>query len=267
MPYTRQASVLLRLLLLSGLACAGCATSINSQKQDSLTRSTQLFRELSNSQYAETHTGVLFTGTDEVDHLHFADGQVQGLFKLKGEACRSIGGCAVVPIDSRGYWLTASHCTDTGAILLYSFSIDEGERGIPARIVWRGDAPGLDLALIYAPLPDGVVPLEIASDTRVGEQVLSIGSGIRSGRYSAGRVIGIGGSSDGSIVWIEHDAPLSAGDSGGATIYQDGLLAGINFEAGSSFSGSKSRATAIKPDRKRLHELIEDDWSKIVDTH
>ena len=257
---TTQALAVFRLLAISSLAFVGCAASISSQKQASFARSSQQLRDLSITQYADTHTGVLFTGTDEVDQLHLADGEVHGLFKLKGEVCRTIGGCAAVPIDSRGYWLTAKHCTESGAVLLYTLSKDEGERGIPVRIVWQGDTPGLDMALLYAPFPDGVVPIEVASDIRVGEEVLCIGSGMVSSRYSAGRVIGVGGSSDGSIVWIEHDAPLSAGDSGGAVVYQDGLLAGINFEAGRTFSGSRSKATAIKPDMTQLSDIINDDW-------
>ncbi|MEK6703608.1 MAG: serine protease [Planctomycetota bacterium] len=212
-------------------------------------------------QFASAHCTALLTGTDEVEHLHLARSGVQGVFRLNGQVCRTIGGCAAVPIDARGYWLTASHCTDSGGVLIYDPSTDGRERTLSARVVWRSTAPGNDLALLYAPLPVGISPVDVAPTARVGETVVCVGSGIKSTRLSAGHVVGVGGSTDGSLKWVEHDAPLAPGDSGGPAFYMDGLLAGINIEAGRSLAGDVSRATSLAPDMREINARIEADWT------
>lgn len=243
----------------------GCMMGIDARKRASLTQvDTQPLGGVSLAQFAKSHSTILFTGADEVEHLHVSRNNVQGVFRREGEMCSTVGGCAAVPIDSRGYWLTAAHCLDTGAVLIYATSPDGIERGIPARIVWRGTSPGEDLALLYAPLPDGVLAVEVAPGVRESASVFCIGSGIASDMFSAGNVVGVGGSTDGptggSVVWLVHDAPLAAGDSGGPAFYADGLLAGINVEAGRSFGGGTWRATAIQPNMQRLLDLINEDW-------
>lgn len=122
----------------------------------------------------------------------------------------------------------------------------------------------MDLALLYAPLPEGVLAVDVSPDVRMSAGVICIGSGIASDKLSAGHVVGVGGSTDGSVIWLEHDAPLAAGDSGGPAFYADGLLAGINFEAGRSFTGDKVRATAIHPHMQELVVRINEDWASNV---
>ncbi|MGD9791219.1 MAG: serine protease [Phycisphaerales bacterium] len=250
---------------LAALMCVlliGCASGIDARKRISLPQGGE--RPLGGeplAQFAQAHTSTLLTGADEVDRLHVSKHDVQGVFRLDGQVCRTIGGCAAVPIDARGYWLTAAHCADAGGVLIYTPNSDGIERGIPARIVWRGTGPGLDLALLFAPLPDGMSPVTVASSVRENSEVICIGSGIASDPFSAGRVVGVGGSTDGSVIWLEHDAPLSAGDSGGPAFYPDGVLAGINFEAGRSFTGEKMRATALQPNLQQLLIRINEDWT------
>jgi len=249
------------LVLVLSVGLAGCAPGIDARKRASLPqRETQRVGGAPVDHFARTHATALLTGADEVDHLHLARPGVQGVFRLEGRVCRTVGGCAAVPIDARGYWLTAGHCVDSGAALIYDPAADGVERGVPTRIVWQGATPGLDLALLYAPLPEGFIPVEVAPSVRAGAEVICVGSGIRTHQLSAGHVVGIGGSTDGAVTWIEHDAPLAAGDSGGPAFYRDGLLAGINFEAGRSRSGATSRATAIQPDMRQVMARIEADW-------
>lgn len=252
-------------ICLASLACVhlpGCASGIDAHKQVSLSQGSE--RSLGGeplAQFARAHSSTLLTGADEVDHLHVAKHDVRGVFRRDGQICRTIGGCAAVPIDARGYWLTAAHCADAGGVLIYTSNSEGIERGIPARIVWRSSGPGLDLALLSAPLPDGMSPVAVASSIRVNAEVICMGSGIASDPFSAGRVVGVGGSTDGSVIWLEHDAPLSAGDSGGPAFYLDGTLAGINFEAGRSFTGEKMRATAIQPNMPQLLIRVDNDWA------
>jgi S1-C subfamily serine protease len=261
---------LIRLILLVSLASmvvmplTGCTMGIDARKRASLKHEdTQPVGGVSLTQFARTHSAALLTGADEVEHLHVSKNDVQGVFRRKGAICRTVGGCAAVPVDARGYWLTAAHCAATGAVLIHTPSPDGIERGVPARIVWRGTSPGMDIALLYAPLPEGVLAVDVSHDVRVGAEVVCIGSGIASDKFSAGHVVGIGGSTDGSVVWLEHDAPLAPGDSGGPAFYADGLLAGINFEAGRSFTGETSRATAIQPNMQQLLVRINEDWESM----
>ena len=250
------------LALLLPVALHGCSSSIDARKQASVrSESAQQIAGARSTEFALGRSAVLLTGADEVDHLHLSKGEVQGVFRRRGQVCRTVGGCAAVPIDARGYWLTAGHCARSGAVLLVVPSNGLEERAVAARLVWHDKAPGHDLALLQAPLPEGVIPAEVASDVRMSARVFCVGSGIGSDRFSAGRVVGVGGSTDGSLVWLEHDAPLSAGDSGGPAFYQDGLLAGINFEAGESLTGDKVRATAIQPNMQSIRLLIDEDWN------
>lgn len=250
------------MVLLILLPLTGCGMGIDARKRASLHEiDAQPIGGVPLDQFAAAHSTALLTGADEVDHLRVSKNDVRGVFRRKGAICRTVGGCAAVPIDTRGYWLTAAHCAASEAVLIYAVSSDGVERGVPARIVWRGTGPGADLALLSAPLPEGVLPVDIAPTVRVGAEVICIGSGIASDKISAGRVVGVGGSTDGSVVWLEHDAPLAAGDSGGPAFYADGMLAGINFEAGRSFSGEVSRATAIQPNMHVVFPRINADWS------
>lgn len=257
----RQSS-LVGVALLILLPLTGCSMGIDARKRASMQQAdVQPLGGVSLNELADTHSTVLLTGADEVDHLHVSKNDVRGVFRRKGAICRTVGGCTAVPIDTRGYWLTAAHCAASEAALIYAVSSDGVERGVPARIVWRGTGPGADLALLFAPLPEGVLPVDIAPTVRMGAEVICIGSGIASDRFSAGHVVGVGGSTDGSVVWLEHDAPLAAGDSGGPAFYPDGLLAGINFEAGRSFTSDKVRATAIQPNMQELLVRINEDWA------
>lgn len=254
--------VLAGVTALAAVTLVACAPGIDAQKHASLRRNdTRGVAAIATPDFVSSHSAVLLTGADEVDRLDISERGVRGTFRLHGATCRTIGGCTAVPIDSRGYWLTAAHCVDSGGVLICDLSRDGDHRGIPARIVWVGTAPGHDLALLYSPLPDGILPVTAATGVRMGEEILCVGSGLRSDRLSAGHVVGVGGSTDSSLTWLEHDAPLSAGDSGGPAFYRDGELAGINFEAGQSLSGKRVRATAIQPDMEQLRARIDADWA------
>jgi len=261
--YPRRSVIgLIRMPLVLMLAMSGCSAELDGRKHASLLLvDDQLIGGSPLQQFASTHCTALLTGADEVEHLHLSRSGVQGVFRLNGQVCKTIGGCAAVPVDARGYWLTASHCADSGGVLIYDPSTASGERALSARVVWRSESPGDDIAIIFAPLPVGMLPVDVAPTVRTGAPVVCVGSGIRSARLSAGRVVGVGGSTDGSLKWVEHDAPLSVGDSGGPAFYLDGQLAGINVEAGRSLSGEISRATSLLPDMQQLKARIDADWA------
>jgi len=163
--------------------------------------------------------------------------------------------------DSTARFAEPSSDAQSYPVLIYVPSTASDERAIPARIVWRSAAPFDDLAILFAPLPVGISPVDVAPTARTGEPVVCVGSGIKSSRLSAGHVVGVGGSTDGALKWVVHDAPLSGGDSGGPAFYLDGLLAGINVEAGSSLTGDVSRATSLLPDMRVINARIDADWT------
>lgn len=253
--------------ILAWLVC-GCAPGIDAQKRASMDQAqVHHIAGVEINAFAMARTAVLLTGADEVTNLMITKNEVRGSFRLKGKVCKTIGGCASVPIDERGYWLTASHCLDNDAALIYMPSASGEQQAVLARIVWKGDRPGQDIALLYAPLRDGIVPVDVSHAIRVSARIICVGSGIAADPLSAGRVIGSGGATDGSLTWLEHDAPLTAGDSGGPAFYDDGVLAGINVEAGTSASGKIARAMAIQPSMDEIAQLIEEDWRRQSASH
>lgn len=248
--------------LLASVSC-GCAPNLDSQKQASINGAEiSTVAGVETRAFATTRTAVLLTGTDEAMDVSVAKNNVQGVFRLHGNVCRTIGGCVAIAVDSRGYWLTARHCLDSGAAMICITSPEGTQAAAPARIVWKSDRPDEDVAILYAPFGDGVVPVDVAREVRLKAEVICVGSGFRSDQLSAGRVIGVGGPVDGSLVWLEHDAPLEVGDSGGPAFYRDGVLAGVNVLLRTSLIGVKARVIAIQPSMDQVNRLIEDDWSK-----
>ena len=125
------------------VSVCGCAQSL--RDVDSLKRASMDHEQirplggLETSVFVTTRAAVLLTGTDEATNVRVAKNDVQGFFRLNGEPRGLIGGCVAVPIDARGYWLSASHCLASGAALIHRI-VPEGQEGVvPARVVWTGD--------------------------------------------------------------------------------------------------------------------------------
>ncbi len=134
-----------------------------------------------------------------------------------------------VVVSPDGYILTNAHVVDSATKLRVEFG--DG-RGFDARIVGT-DQPS-DLAVLKidaAKLP--TVPFGNSDRSRVGDVVLAIGNPLGIGQTvtmgivsAKGRQTGISGG--GFEDFIQTDAPINQGNSGGALINTRGELVGIN---------------------------------------
>lgn len=181
------------------------------------------------------------------------------------EQQRQIGLGSGVIISADGYIVTNNHVIDQAERLEVTLN---DNRNFNATVV--GADPVTDLALIKIDAPElHVIPMGRSEDLRVGEWVLAVGnpfgftSTVTSGIVSAkGRNISStqGGASRGNIEsYIQTDAALNAGNSGGALVNLKGELVGINTAiysqtgnyAGCSFAIPTSIVTKVVGDLKQ----------------
>jgi S1-C subfamily serine protease len=192
---------------------------------------------------------------------------VEGFFTKLGSA---------VPVDQRGYFLTAAHCVGAESVQIAyinasAMCVEE------ARIIWRGDTGEhpVDLALVRIASPLDCV-FSWAVDFAVEDEVLGAGPsstdlpGETPAKFEvdcfAGKIVKLS-SAEGALnpyVRISHSAPIHAGDSGGPLINRHGELLGINAR-GWLWNGRYvqlpfvARGYAFRPIVGALQRIIDDD--------
>jgi serine protease Do len=163
---------------------------------------------------------------------------------------RGLGSGVIVNAD--GYVLTNHHVID-GA---QQIEVDlQGPRTVTAKLV--GSDPPSDLAVLKLS-EGGLSPLALADSDKVqvGDIVLAIGNPLGIGQTvtlgiisAKGRRTGL---SDGSFEdFLQTDAPINRGNSGGALINGDGELVGINSQILSPSGGSIGIGFAIPSNMAR----------------
>lgn len=164
-----------------------------------------------------------------------------------------------VIVRQDGYILTNHHVID-GADQI---SVDLNDRrNLPAQVV-GSDAPS-DLAVLKvnaSGLP--VLPLGNSDQTRVGDVVLAIGNPLGVGQTvtmgiisAKGRQTGL---SNGSFEdFLQTDAPINRGNSGGALVNTNGELIGINSQILSPSGGSIGLGFSIPSNMARnvMEQLV-----------
>ena len=164
-----------------------------------------------------------------------------------------------VIVRQDGYILTNHHVID-GADQI---SVDLNDhRSLPAQLV-GSDAPS-DLAVLKvnaSGLP--VLPLGNSDQTRVGDVVLAIGNPLGVGQTvtmgiisAKGRQTGL---SNGSFEdFLQTDAPINRGNSGGALVNTNGELIGINSQILSPSGGSIGLGFSIPSNMARnvMEQLV-----------
>lgn len=194
-----------------------------------------------------------------------------------GKKKKSTGVGSGVVLSSEGYVITNYHVTRGAKISICTLFTKET---VKADLV--GEDPLTDLAVIKLRLderPKGSPPLEIASfgnsdEVEVGEYVLAMGSPLalsqsvslgiinnadrvfESKRSGMSRSIVTGRSSGLLTKWLQHDASISPGNSGGPLVNLDGEVVGIN-ELASRWGGDMGFAIPSN--------LAEDVYRQITD--
>jgi Do/DeqQ family serine protease len=137
-------------------------------------------------------------------------------------------GSGVIVDARRGYVLTNSHVVANAAEV--QVTLKDG-RTYPARLV--GSDPETDIALLQLDAPDlTAVPLGDSGRLQVGDLVIAIGNPFGLGQtVTSGIVSALGRSGlgiEGYEDFIQTDASVNPGNSGGALVNSRGELVGIN---------------------------------------
>ena len=175
-----------------------------------------------------------------------------------GERQQSGLGSGVI-IDSNGYILTNHHVIDGAE----EIKVDLSEsRTLDARLV--GADPPSDLAVLKVEASNlPVLTLGDSDRMRVGDVVLALGNPLGVGQTvtmgiisAKGRQTGL---SNGSFEdFLQTDAPINRGNSGGALVNTNGELIGINSQILSTTGGSIGLGFSIPSNMARtvLEQLI-----------
>jgi serine protease Do len=147
-------------------------------------------------------------------------------------------------VSADGYVVTNNHVVDNGKVV--SVVTDDG-RTLEAKIV--GSDPKTDIALLKVTEAGTYPYVKLATTVpRVGDWVVAIGNPfglggtVTSGIVSArGRDIGAGPYDD----FLQIDAPINRGNSGGPTFNLRGEVVGVNTAIASPSGGSVGLAFAI----------------------
>lgn len=199
-----------------------------------------------------------------------------------------VGFGSAVAIDSRGYFLTASHCVagdktplqvwrhlPRGRKLTEPISVSE-----EAEVVWRGDVSKgePDLAVLHDPRPPDLV-FEWAPEIKIGESAVAAGLNYEqplvaslTSAAAGGKVLGSVEQTTSTPSWLKltGNLPIHGGDSGGPLAATDGRLLGINYLIGRvlhltlrpAFLPLGWVSTAARPDLAWLSRLIDEDYAK-----
>ena len=170
---------------------------------------------------------------------------------------RGLGSGVIVSTD--GYILTNAHVINGAEEIIVELS---GQRNLPAKLV--GADPPSDLALLKVDQA-GLSALALADSDKVqvGDIVLAIGNPLGIGQTVTMGIISAKsrrtGLSNGSFEdFLQTDAPINRGNSGGALVDGNGSLIGINSQILSPSGGSIGIGFAIPSNMARdvLDQLL-----------
>ncbi len=171
----------------------------------------------------------------------------------QGRESRQLGVGSGVIVRSDGYILTNHHVVDGAQEIGIEFT---DRRGFSAKLI--GSDPPSDLAVLKIDAKDlTALSLGNSDEVRVGDVVLAVGNPLGIGQtVTAGIISAKGrstGLSDGSFEdFLQTDAPINQGNSGGALVNTNGLLIGINSQIVSPSGGNIGIGFAIPSNMARV---------------
>ncbi len=161
----------------------------------------------------------------------------------KAEKAMALGSGFIV--DPAGYVVTNNHVV--GEADTITVKLSDGE-SYPAKLVGRDEKTDLAVLKVDAPKPLPAVPWGDSDKARVGDWVLAVGNpfglggSVTAGIVSArGRDIQSGPFDD----FLQLDAPINRGNSGGPSFNAEGQVIGINTAIYSPSGGSVGIGFAI----------------------
>jgi Do/DeqQ family serine protease len=178
-----------------------------------------------------------------------------GLFGggAQGRQGRQLGIGSGVIVREDGYILTNHHVVDGAQEIRIEFP---DRRGYDAKLI--GSDPPSDLAVLKIDAKDlTTLSLGNSDEVRVGDVVLAVGNPLGIGQtVTAGIISAKGrstGLSDGSFEdFLQTDAPINQGNSGGALVNTNGLLVGINSQIVSPSGGNIGIGFAVPSNMARV---------------
>ncbi len=187
-------------------------------------------------------------------------GNVLPLYRQRIE--RTLGSGVIV--DKQGHIVTNYHVIANAASIRVQLA--DGRIAVP-RIV--GVDPDTDLAVLQISLPHlPVIAFGQSNDVRVGDVVLAIGNPLGLSQTVTNGIVSATGREDLGISafddFIQTDAPINFGNSGGALVNSNGQLIGINTAIAAKNLGVEGIGFAIPVDMVRgvLHDIIK--YGKVI---
>ena len=187
-------------------------------------------------------------------------GNVLPLYRQRIE--RTLGSGVIV--DKQGHIVTNYHVIANAASIRVQLA--DGRVAVP-RIV--GVDPDTDLAVLQISLPHlPVIAFGQSNDVRVGDVVLAIGNPLGLSQTVTNGIVSATGREDLGISafddFIQTDAPINFGNSGGALVNSNGQLIGINTAIAAKSLGVEGIGFAIPVDMVRgvLNDIIK--YGKVI---
>ena len=195
----------------------------------------------------QTHTPTLTQNsritTSIADVIEYAR---TGVVRITGSSTYGSG----FVVDSDGHILTNAHVIDGSTRL--TVVLDDGTR-LTARVV--GTDPMRDIALIKVePRQRQLTVLPLVKQTREGEEVVALGYPLGGGNLTVTKGIVSALVTRGSLAYIQTDAALNPGNSGGPLLNSRGEVVGMNTSVLREDGGDETEGIgfAIKSDTLRL---------------
>jgi len=182
--------------------------------------------------------------------------------RIEVQTARERGTASGVVLDTRGYVVTSNHVLEGAPKIDVEIILPDGRR-LVADVVGR-DAPS-DVAVVRMRVPPNdlsAARFGDSDDAQIGEWVLAVGSPLGLEQtITAGIISGRGplegGDGIAAQVYLQTDAKVNPGNSGGPLVNLDGEVVGLAALISAGPGGSYGYAVPINLVRRTAEALIE----------